>query len=247
MVDAESDLSKDPKVATHTNNRNFAQKLLKNQFVPKIIQGAISPIDQLVTKDVPVIRETLRALQMVLSKKIITDVAHSGARILWTPREVSRTGRDSSTPRGVNTAVAIARLTLQSPDFIGTSDSPTRTRNQDIFSPKLSIIVQKGRNAELLNAPINQFLAVHRHPTPIFRKIIGPKTVSGESADVYARKRMDFASNYFVAEIPNYKDLGLSPANTTDKLKSVIGPTTRVEGLTNRSDWLVSRHGCEEE
>ena len=36
------------------------------------------------------------------------------------------------------------------------------------------------------------------------------------------------------------------PANTTDKLKSVIVPTTRVEGLTDISDWFVSRHGYEE-
>ena len=57
---------------------------------------------------------------------------------------------------------------------------------------------------------------------------------------------MDFASNSVIGKIPNFMDLGLSPAHTTDKLNSVIGPTTRVEGLTYRSDSLASRHGIEE-
>ena len=37
-------------------------------------------------------------------------------------------------------------------------------------------------------------------------------------------------------------DLGLLPAHTTDKLKSVIGPATISGGLTDHSDWLVSRN-----
>ena len=56
LVDAVSDPKSNPisypKKNTHTTNRNLAQKLLKNQFVPKIIQGAIYSIDQLVTEDV---------------------------------------------------------------------------------------------------------------------------------------------------------------------------------------------------
>ena len=57
---------------------------------------------------------------------------------------------------------------------------------------------------------------------------------------------MGFASISVVTESPNIVDLGLLPANKTDKLKSVIGPTTRVEGLTNSSNWIASSHGCEE-
>ena len=106
--------------------------------------------------------------------------------------------------------------------------------------------MQKGRNTEPLDAPINRFSAVHGHPTPIFSKVIGPKTVCGENVDVYTQKRMEFTINSVVAENPNFMDLGLSPANTKDKLKSVIGPTTRVEWLTDSSYWLTSRHGCKE-
>ena len=106
--------------------------------------------------------------------------------------------------------------------------------------------MQKGKNSEPLDTLINRFSAVHGHPTPIFSKLIGPKIVSRESADVFAPERMDFASNYVVTEITNFMDLGLSPSNTTDKPKSIIVPTTIVEGLTDSSNCLVCMHGCEE-
>ena len=38
----------------------------------------------------------------------------------------------------------------------------------------------------------------------------------------------------------------LLPAHTTDKLKSIIVTSARVEGLTDGSNWLASRHGIEE-
>ena len=41
-------------------------------------------------------------------------------------------------------------------------------------------------------------------------------------------------------------DFSLSPANKTDKLKSTIGHTNRVEILTNGYDWLASRRDIEE-
>ena len=182
----------------------------------------------------------------MLPKKIVMDVARSGTRIFRTPREVIQTGRDGYTPRDVNAAVTTARLTPSNPSFNSTSNFPTRNGNQYIVSPRRSIIATKARNAEPLEAPINRISAVHGHSTSIFSKLIGPKTVSGEIDDVYARKRMDFASNSVVAESPNLLDVGMSPANTTDKLKSVIGPATRGEGLTDISGWLTSRHGCEE-
>ena len=186
VSDPKSNPSRNPKVATHTTNGKCSQKLSKNRFVPKIIQGVIRPIDQLVTEDVPGIRETLGSRQTVFPKEIVTDTAYSGASIFWTLREVSRTDRDGSKPQEVNTAVATVRLTLQNPNFIGTPDSPTQTGNQDIVSPRRSIIPQKARNTEPLDATINQFPDVHGHPTPILRKAIVPKAVPNESAYVYA-------------------------------------------------------------
>ena len=37
--------------------------------------------------------------------------------------------------------------------------------------------------------------------------------------------------------------MGISTAQTSDKVKSVIGPATRVRGLTDNSEGLASRHG----
>ena len=72
------------------------------------------------------------------------------------------------------------------------------------------------------------------------------KTVSAEVADVNPCKRMNFASNSVFSETPKVVDLELSPAHTADKLNSVFAPATSAGGLTDNSDWLASRHGCEE-
>ena len=182
----------------------------------------------------------------MLPEDIVRDVACSGTRIFRTPREVIRTSRDGSTPRDVNTAIATDILTPPRKNFNSTSNSPTWNRNQDIASSRRSVITTTARNADPLDAPINQILDSHGHPKSIFSKVIGSKIVSGESADIYARERMDIASNFVVAESPNFMDFGLSPANTIDKLKSVIGTTTKVEGLTDSSDCLATRHICKE-
>ena len=53
---------------------------------------------------------------------------------------------------------------------------------------------------------------------------------------------MNFASNAVFGENPNFVDLGISPAHTADKLKSVIVPATIAGGLTDNSDGLASWH-----
>ena len=163
---------------------------MKNRFVQKITQGAIFLIYQIVTEDVPIIREALGAHQKVLLKEIFTDAARSCMQILRTTKEVSVKVRHDLTPRDANTIIAAARLTLQSLNFIGASDSPLRTRTQDIVIPRRSIIPKKCMTTETLNALINKLPAVHGHPAPIFSKVIGTKTTPEERADVYAHKRM---------------------------------------------------------
>ena len=79
----------------------------------------------------------------------------------------------------------------------------------------------------------------------IFSKVIGLETVPGESADVYEREMMDFVSNSVIGKSLNFMDLGLLPANKMDKLNSIFDPTTRVEGLTDIYNWIVSRYGIE--
>ena len=66
--------------------------------------------------------------------------------------------------------------------------------------------------------------------------------VSSEVADVNPREKMNFASNSIFVENPKFVDLGLSPAHTAYKLKSIFAPTTRAGGLTDSSDGIMSRH-----
>ena len=61
-----------------------------------------------------------------------------------------------------------------------------------------------------------------------FSAVSGEETVSAEVVDVNPCKRVNFASNVVFGENPKFVDLGLSPAHTADKIKSVIGPATRV-------------------
>ena len=166
-------------VGTYTNNVKISQNLLRSRFIPEIIQGAICPINQLVTKYVTVIQEILGSRQTVLPKASVMDAARSGARILQTPGTVIRTVREGSTPWVVNSAVSTARLNPPIPSSNSTSISPAQTGTQEITSPRRSIIAKRARNADPLGAHINEFLAVNGHSTSIFRKIIGLKTVPG--------------------------------------------------------------------
>ena len=130
-----------------------------------------------------------------------------------------------------------------SPSFVVTSLSPTRIGNQDIFSPSTSITARRGRNVELFDASINRFLAVNGHSTSYFSGVSGAETVSAEFADINPCERVNFASNAVIGKNSKFVDMGLSPAHTVDKIKSVISPAIRAEGLMGNSDGLTSSHG----
>ena len=69
------------------------------------------------------------------------------------------------------------------------------------------------------------------------------ETVSAEVANVNPYKRVNFASNSVFDKNPKFVDLGLSPAHTADKIKSVFVSATRAGGLTDNSDGIASIHG----
>ena len=179
----------------------------------------------------------------MLLKASVLDEARRGARIFRTPGKVSCTGRDDSKQQDVNPDVATARLNSPSPSSNSISISPARTGTQDISDPRRSIIARRVRKADPLDVPIHGFLDVNGNSTSIFSKVIGVETVPGESDDINLRGGMNFAINSVLSESPNFVDLGLSPANAADKLKSVFAPSTRVEGLKDNSNWLASSHG----
>ena len=133
LVDAGSDPksnpSSDTKVATHTTNGKFTQKKLISRFVTKITPVVIRTVKPLVTANAVDVQEILIPHQTVFLKAIVTDTAHSCARILRTPGKVSRTGRENSMPRDVKYNEK-SRLISPSPGSKPNSVSPARFRNQ---------------------------------------------------------------------------------------------------------------------
>ena len=141
------------------------------------------------------IGEDLDARQMVLSKEIATDVVCSGARILRTPKELSRTGRDSTTPQYGNTIVAAARLNPPIMICHSTNDSPSRNRNQDIINPIGPFSIQWIRNAKKIKTSIDDFFAEDRGIKPIFSKVVGCKFAENCSVDITSHCGINFGSN----------------------------------------------------
>ena len=128
--------------------------------------------------------------------------------------------------------------------MVAISISPEKFRDQDIINPRHPGGIIKGdRNAEPFDAHVNVNSTKNSDPmTSYFSGVSGAKTVSAEVADVNPCERVNFASNSVFGKNPNFVDLGLSPAHTADKPKSVISSTTRVGGLKNNTDGLTSRH-----
>ena len=188
------------------------------------------------------VQDILSSRQTVIPKESVIDEARSCAHIFWeTSGKVRQTSRDDAMPRKISSDEN-SRLSSQVPNCIGNSVYPTRTGNQDIFSPSHPSITKRGRNAEPFDTSINEFSALNDHYTSYFSGVIGLQAVSAEVADMNPRERMNFTSNSVLGETPKFVDLKLSPAHTMDKPKSVIGPATIAGGLTEQSDWLASRH-----
>ena len=207
LVDAgsnpKSNPSRYPKVATHTNNGKFTQKLLINPTIPVFI----GPINTLVTANVVGFQEMLRPRQTVILKADVTDVARSCAQILRTPGKVNRTERDGTSPRDVNSAEMNSRLISQSPSFNSTSVFPAHFKKKEVISTCHPSIAKRGRNSKPFDAPINGPLAINSHSTSHFIGVIDLEAVSGEVANVNACERINFASNYALRETPKFLDL----------------------------------------
>ena len=102
------------------------------------------------------------------------------------------------------------------------------------------------RSAEPSDTRTNGSTAKNSDSASLFSHVVGLEEVSGEVADVEASKRMNFASNPILGQIfgqtPKFVDLWLSTVNTAEKLNSIFVPVTRAEGLTDHSNWLMSKY-----
>ena len=161
-------------------------------------------------------------------KEIVTDAARSGARIFWTPREVSRTDRDGSIPRDVNTSVDTARLTTPIQIFNSASDSPTRTGTQDIVNPIGPAGPQWISGAQKLKTFIDGLFDKDRGPRPSSSKVVGSEAMGDPRVDVNSRGGMHFGSDSVVTTNTNLVNFRVAFVNATDKLGSVSATTTRI-------------------
>ena len=148
----------------------------------------IGPINPLVTANVVGVQEILSPRHTVVPKASVTDAVRSCTRILRTPGKVSQTGRDSSTPRDVNSDEN-SRLSPPSSGSNSNSISPAHFRNQEVISPIHPSIGKGSRNAEPIDAPIDEFLAVNGHSTSFFSGVIGLEAVPSEVSNVHARRK----------------------------------------------------------
>ena len=186
--DPKSDPSSNQKVATHTTNRNFTQKLLISRFVQNIITGIIQPINPPITVDVMGVQDVLSPCQTVILKESVKDAARSCTLIFRRAYgKVSWTSRENAMPWDIISDYN-SRLISQGPSCVSNSVSPTRTGHQNIFSPSHPSISKSGRDAEPFNASINIFSAVDGHSTSYFSGVIGLEAVSGEFSKTMREK-----------------------------------------------------------
>ena len=180
--DAENDSKSDPLVAAHTSdgnkikvadtvttNRNSPQKLLINRTLLMIVLLIYPRISDRVAAVI----ETMYARQTPALKVIAMDMMRSGARVFWTPADVSRHDTDRTTPRDSNTSISSPRF--NSPVFIGgdTTVSPTRTEIQEIGIPKGPTGSVEVRNTQPFNTSINGYSSENGDTKLTFSKLIG--------------------------------------------------------------------------
>ena len=77
---------------------------------------------------------------------------------------------------------------------------------------------------------------------PIFSRVIGSKFTNKSSANVNLRCWMSFGSDALFTKIPNSMNLGIASVLTSDKLRSVFIPTTRIGTPTDGSNLLLTIH-----
>ena len=182
LIDSHTSDGKKRKVNdTNTTNRNYPQKLLINRTLPIIIPL----IDLHIADGVAAGIGTTHAHQTSSSKMIVTDAAHSGARVFRTPRGVSRTGRDGTTPWDGNTSKRSLMFNYLVLIGGGTTVSPNRTGSQEIISPKGPTGPVEVRNAQIFHTSIHGDLTKNGDPKPTLSKVIGRKLSHNYSTDIY--------------------------------------------------------------
>ena len=178
---------------------------------------------------------------------MVTGVTCSAAGVLKDPPLVNWKDASRTITQDRNTVVMPPRTTTPVRTGNGPSVSPISIKIQKIEGLRRPIIPQEVRNAELRDAYINRITSEHRDPMPSWSKAVGIKLANKSSADVYARCRMNLASDTVLRKSPNFMDFGLSSFNTTDELGSFFAYTTTIGSAMHGSNWLLSNHCISED
>ena len=156
-------------------------------------------------------------------------MASGGAWVNRTPGQVSRTGRDGSTPGDTGLAVRskpypspVLVLSLTISPACGISGSLQVERKQQSTSP------DEVRNSQKLDTVVDGKLPDDRDSASVFSKVISRELSHGSRDDLYLRCRMNFLINVVQKEAPQFVYLGLPAINTLDEIGFLGTPVTRI-------------------
>ena len=81
---------------------------------------------------------------------------------------------------------------------------------------------------------------------PTFSKLIEHKLSNDSSADIFSRCQVNFTRDIVMTKSTDFLNLRLSAVHTSDELRSVSIPTTRIRRPTDGSNWLPPGHLIDE-
>ena len=215
---------------------------MTNREIPSIIQGIIPPVNKTNTEEVATIVYNLHAVHGVLHKEIVKSVMCSAAGVLKYPTLVN--WKDASRRISIdrNTVIMSPRTTTQVRTGTGPYVSPIHIGIQKIEGMRRSIIPQEFWNTKPLDASININHAKPRDTTQSWIKVIGSKTFTNKSINVYAKGQMDFVGDAVHSDSQKFIDFGLLFVNTTNELRSIFIPTTIFGRPTDDSNGILPGH-----
>ena len=188
----------------------------------------------------------LHVVRAVLHKETFTGATRSTEGVLKDPPMVNWKETGLTIPVDRNIVGIPPITTTQVWTGTGHSVPPIIIGIQKIEGPRRSIIPQEVWKTKPLDASVNIIPAKHWYPKPSWGMLIGRKTFTNESTDVYERGQMNFGSDTVLSKSPNFMDFGLSSVNTMDELRSVFVPTIRIGRPTDGSNCILTSHDMSE-
>ena len=151
------------------------------------------------------------------TKEVVADTEHGGACFNQDPGQVSRTGRDGSTPG--DTILSVRSKTYSSPVLIGIptiSPACGISRSLQVGKKRQSTCPDKVTNAQKLETVIDRKLPDNPYFSSVFSKVISREISHGSRDGLYLCCRMKLSSNVVETEASQFVDLELPVINTSN-------------------------------